>query len=82
MAPQGVSDIIVSFEALSQEVLDCFNQPFLTLGSHSMHLKNTRVPPTLRCWHMTVYRVAAGSAYVPQAIADYDADGIFGTRVC
>ena len=40
-----------------------------------MHLKITRVPP-LQCWHMTVYRVEAGSAYAPQAIADYDADGI------
>ena len=45
MAPQGVSDVIVPLEALSEEVLDGFNRLFLDVGQPPMHLTITRVPP-------------------------------------
>ena len=32
ITPQSVSDVTVPLEALPQEVLDCFNQPFLDVG--------------------------------------------------
>ena len=45
MAPQGVSDVLVHLEALSQEVLDGFNQLFLDVWQPPIHLTITRVPP-------------------------------------
>ena len=46
MAPQGVSDVIVPLEALPQEVLDCFNQPFLDAGQPPHAFDNYyRAPP-------------------------------------
>ena len=40
MAPQGVSDVIVPLEALSQEVLDGFNQLFLDVGQPPLAFDN------------------------------------------
>jgi len=54
MAPQGVSDVIVPLEALSQEVLDGFNQLFLDVGQPPLAFDNYEGAP-LRCWPMTVY---------------------------
>ena len=41
-----------------------------------MHLTITRVPPPAILAYDGVHPVEAGSAYAPQVIADYDADGI------
>ena len=55
MAPQGVSDVIVSLEAIQHEVLDCFNKPFLDVGQPPNAFDNYEGAHPLRRWPMTVY---------------------------
>ena len=76
MVPQGVSDVIVPLEALPQKVLDCFNQPFLDVGQPHNAFDNYDGAPPAMLVYDCVPHVEAGSAYAPQAIADFDADGI------
>ena len=55
MWPQGVPDVVDPLEAIPQEVLEGFNQPFLDVGQPPIHLTISWVPPPLRYWPMTVY---------------------------
>ena len=76
MAPQGVSDVIVPLEALPQEVLDCFNQPFLDVGQPPHAFENYEGATPAMLAYDCVPPVEAVSADTPQAIADDDTDGI------
>ena len=76
MAPQGVSDVIVSLEALPQKVLDCFNQLFLDVGQPPHAFDNYEGAPPAMLAYDCVPPFEAVSAEAPQAIADSDADGI------
>ena len=69
MVPQGVPDVVVPLEALPQEVLDGFNQPFMEDGQPPTLSTILMVPPPAFLAHDCVPPVEAGSAYAPQTMS-------------